>query len=215
MTGPGEAGPGRGVAPEPGAGGGEEGVRERIMAAALRAAERSGVRKFSLEDVAAEAGLSRTTIYRHFPGGRAQLVEATATWEVGRFWGRLAAAVEHEPTLEDRLVAGLVLGTTMISRSALLSGLDDPDMDELVTALRPSEALVHQVIAAYMETMLSAEADAGRLREAIDLPEAADYLTRMILSTMGSPGGLDLTDPEVTRRVVRTQFLGGIVRPSV
>jgi AcrR family transcriptional regulator len=172
------------------------------------------VRKFSLEDVAAEAGVSRTTIYRHFPGGRAQLVEATATWEVGRFWGRLAGAVEDEPTLEDRLVAGLVLGTTMISRSALLSGLDDPDMDELVAALRPSEALVHHVIAAYMESMLSAEADAGRLRDGIDLPEAADYLTRMILSTMGSPGGMDLTDPDRTRRLVRTQFLGGIVRPD-
>jgi AcrR family transcriptional regulator len=182
------------------------------MAAALRSAERAGVRKFSLEDVAAEAGVSRTTIYRHFPGGRAQLVEATATWEVGRFWARLATAVEHEPTLEDRLVAGLVIGSTMIARSPLLSGLDEPDKDELVMALRPSEALVHQVIAAYMQNLLDDEERAGRLRAGTDVAEAADYLTRMILSTMGSPGGMDLTDAEQTRRLVRTQFLGGIVR---
>jgi AcrR family transcriptional regulator len=190
----------------------EVGVRERIMAGALRCAERSGVRKFSLEDVAAESGVSRTTIYRHFPGGRAQLVEETATWEVGRFWGRLATAVEHEPTLEDRLVAGLVIGSTMIARSPLLSGLEDPDIDELVGALRPSEPLVHQVIRDYMQSLLEREERAGRLRPGTDVPEAADYLTRMILSTMGSPGGMDLTDAEQTRRLVRTQFLGGIVR---
>lgn len=59
-------------------------VRERIMFAAVRCVERGGVRDVSMEAVAAEAGLSRTTIYRHFPGGRSQLVSETATWEVAR-----------------------------------------------------------------------------------------------------------------------------------
>jgi AcrR family transcriptional regulator len=194
-----------------GAGGeAEPGVRERILAAAVRCAERAGVRRFSLEDVALEAGLSRMSIYRHFPGGRAQLVEEAATWEVARFWTRLAKAVEGLDTLEDRLVAGLGLGHRLIARSRVMQALDDSDLDELMAALRPSEPLVHQVICDYIQSLLEAEGRAGRLREGVDVAEAADYLTRMILSTMGSPGGVDLADPDQTRRLVRTQFLGGI-----
>ncbi len=60
------------------------------MAATLACVERWGLGKTSLEDVAREAGLSRATVYRTFPGDRDQVVSETITWEVGRFWARLA-----------------------------------------------------------------------------------------------------------------------------
>lgn len=189
------------------------GPRERIMAAAIRCVERDGVRNVSMEAVAAEADLSRTTLYRHFPGGRAQLVSETATWEVARFWRRLALAVDDLPTIEDRLVAGLVIGTKLIRRSSIMANLLEPDLDELVSALRPSESIVHQVIRDYAAEMLEEERAAGRVRPEVDTVEAADYLTRLMLSYLGSPAGWDLADEEQTRRLVRTQFLGGIVVP--
>ena len=185
--------------------------RERIMAAAIRCVEAAGVKAVSLEDVAAEAGLSRTTIYRHFPGGRNQLMQETATWEVARFWRRLAEAVADLPTMEDRLEAGLVIGAKLIRKSRIMANLMDPDLDELVGALRPSESLVHQVIRDYMRDLLETEDGRGRLRPGVDLDEAADYVTRMILSALGSPAGWDLTDAEQTRRFVRTQILPGVV----
>jgi AcrR family transcriptional regulator len=185
--------------------------RERIMAAAIRCVEAAGVKAVSLEDVAAEAGLSRTTIYRHFPGGRNQLMQETATWEVARFWRRLAEAVADLPTMEDRLEAGLVIGAKLIRKSRIMANLMDPDLDELVSALRPSESLVHQVIRDYMRDLLETEDGRGRLRPGVDLDESADYVTRMILSALGSPAGWDLTDAEQTRRFVRTQILPGVV----
>ncbi len=54
-----------------------------------RAWSAAACRGFSLEDVAAEAGVSRTTIYRYFPGAGHSSSQETATWEVGRFWARL------------------------------------------------------------------------------------------------------------------------------
>lgn len=189
-------------------------ARERIMAAAVRCVERTGVRRLSVEHVAAEAGLSRTTIYRYFPGGRSQLVEETATWEVARFWRRLAEAVADLETLEDRLVGGLVIGARMIRRSRVLANLMEPEIAELRSALRPTEPIVHQVIRDYLHELLEQEAAAGRLRPGTDTAEAADYLTRMMLSALGSPAGRDLTDPDDTRRLVRTEFLGGIIRPG-
>lgn len=191
---------------------GAEQLRERIMEATIASAEAKGVRGLSLEDVAARAGVSRTTIYKYFPGGRSQLVEQTATWEIARFWGRLATAVADLPTLEDRLVAGLVIGRKVMTRSRILANLMDPDLAELIAAVQPSEPLIHGVIRDYMREALEVEADAGGLRDDVDLDAAADYLMRMTLSWLGSPAGVDLTDEEQTRAVVRTQFLAGIRR---
>jgi len=190
---------------------GVEGARERIMRGTLRCVERDGVTGFSLEDVAREAGLSRTSIYRHFPGGRQQLVQETATWEVGRFWTRLADAVSELDTLEDRLVRGLVLGRRQITQSAIMANLMDPDLDELVSALEPAEPLVAAVMRDYMLALLEREQETGRLRSTVTVEAAADYLTRMVLSVMAAPAGLDLTDEEATRAVVRRQFLAGII----
>jgi len=192
----------------------DSGIRERIMRGALRCVERSGVGGFSLEDVATAAGVSRTSIYRHFPGGRSQLVQETATWEVGRFWAGLADAVSDLDSLEDRLVTGLVLGTRQIRESRIMNTLMDPDLDELADALEPSEPLIHAVMRDYMAELLEAEQRDGHLLDGVDVGRSADYLTRMILSVMGSPAGIDLTDPDQAREVVRRQFLGGIVELS-
>ncbi len=64
---------------------------ERITAAALRCIARWGVAKTTLDDVAREAGCSRATIYRLFPGGKDSLVTAVAEAEVARFFAGLGA----------------------------------------------------------------------------------------------------------------------------
>ena len=185
--------------------------RERILAAAVRCAARNGVQRFSLEDVANEADLSRATIYRQFPGGRDQLVQEAATWEVARFWAKVAEGIEAEATLEDRLTVGIVTGAELIRQSPIMANLGEDEVAELATALRPSEPLVHEVIRSYLRNLLEREDQAGRLRPGTDLSEAADYLTRMVLSVLSAPVGRDLTDATAVRELVRTQFVGGIV----
>lgn len=185
--------------------------RQRIMLATVRCVQREGVRGFSLEDVAAESGMSRTSIYRYFPGGRSQLVEQTATWEIARFWGRLADAVAGMATLEDRLVAGLVIGRRVMERSQILANLLDSELQELVAAVHPSEPLIHGVIRDYLREALDEELAAGRVRASVDLDLAADYLMRMTLSWLGSPAGAPVTDDDVARRLVRSQFLAGLL----
>lgn len=184
------------------------------MRATLRCVERSGVRGFSLSQVAREAGTSRTSVYRHFPGGRDQLVAETATWEISRFWSRLARAVEDLDSLEDRLVAGLMSGARQIRRSSIMANLMDPDLDVLADALGPSEPLVQTVVRDYLRELLVDERDADRLRAGIDVVDAADYLTRMIMSVMTAPAGVDLADADRTRELVRTQFLAGLTNRS-
>ena len=115
------------------------------------------------------------------------------------------------PTLEDRLVAGLVIGRKLMAKSSILNNLRDPELLDLVEAAQPAKPLVHGVIREYMKGLLEEERLSGRLVESVDLDFAADYLMRMTLSWMNNAAGNDLTDDDRARQVIRTQFLAGLV----
>lgn len=189
-------------------------TRLRVMAAAIRCVSRDGLQGLSLETVAQEAGLSRSTLYRAFPGGRAEIVEATAVWEVARFWQRLATSIEHIDSMYDRFTAGLMTGAKVIARSQALSEVMAPDFVEVIAAVQPSEAVIHDVIRAYMREVLELEAARGTVIDGVDLELGADYLMRMTVSWLGSPLDADLDGEEAVRRVIRTQFLAGLIKPE-
>lgn len=80
--------------------------REQILAAATRAFARSGFSATSLEDVAAEAGVSRVILYRHFES-KADLYRAV----LDRAQARLVAAVgagDYTPESVDALIGAAV-----------------------------------------------------------------------------------------------------------
>src|SRR5438552_4112567 len=89
-------------------------VRERILEAGYACVARYGLAKTTVEDVARAARLSRATLYRHFPGGRDQLLREVIAWETGRFFGRLAEAVAGAPDF-----AGLVEEALLFAHRAV------------------------------------------------------------------------------------------------
>jgi AcrR family transcriptional regulator len=185
-------------------------TRERILAAALCCIEREGLAATSVEDVARAASVSRATIYRHFPGGREQLMTDTATWEVARFFARVEATVASEPDLAARLRLALSSGHRALEDHALLHRLLRTEPEAVMTELSVATDLVLDLIIAYLAAQLRAEQAAGRARLDLDVPEAADHLGRLYLSYLGAPGRWDLDDLVQVDRLVRTQFLGGI-----
>jgi len=66
---------------------------------------------------------------------------------------------------------------------------------------------VIRYISDYLRPVLAAEEAAGRLRPGVDVDHAADFLARMGLSLIGSPGRWDLEDPAAVRTLVRTELL--------
>ena len=184
-------------------------TRRRLLAAALVCLERSGLAATTLDDVAVEAGLSRATVYRHFPGGRDQVVSETVTWEVGRYLARLGTAVAAEDGLPARLRVGLVVGHQAIHDHVLLQQMLRTEPGLLLRELVEAEPLLMGVVRGYVREQLEGVA----LRPGVDPDEAADHLTRLFVSFLGSPGRWDLTDPDEVDRLVRTQLLAGIVAP--
>jgi AcrR family transcriptional regulator len=184
-------------------------TRTRILEAAVACVERWGLAKTSIEDVATEAGLSRATVYRYFSGGRDELVTETIAWEVGEFLGRLAEAVEPELGLEDKLVRGLVFGHQAIHDHLLLQRVLSTEADLFLVDFQPTLPVMSDLVQTEARRLLGEE----HLQPGIDVEEAAGYLTGLFLSYLGSSGQWDLTDEEAVHRLVRTQFLAGILAP--
>jgi AcrR family transcriptional regulator len=82
-------------------------TEERIRAAALECIGRHGVTRTTIEDVVHQAGVSRATIYRTFPGGKDTLVEAVLGRELRRFFAELSRELVRHDHAEGLLAAGV------------------------------------------------------------------------------------------------------------
>src|SRR3954467_7218449 len=75
-------------------------VRDRLLAAAGEAASIHGLHRLSVGDVAQRAGLSRQTLYKHFPNKDAIVAEAVLRECEAVAAAVAGAAAEHEDLTE-------------------------------------------------------------------------------------------------------------------
>jgi AcrR family transcriptional regulator len=190
-------------------------LRPPVLAGAYDCIARYGMAKVTLDDVAKASGVSRATIYRLFPGGRDQLLRETVGWEMNRFFAKLADAVADEPDLPRRLEAALTFAHRSVRDHEVLQKMLATEPGALLPLMTVEQHRVISYIRDYLRPLLATEAVAGRLRPGVDVDHAADFLARVGLSLIGSPGRWDLEDPDAVRTLVRTELLGGILRPDL
>lgn len=153
------------------------------------------------------AGVSRATVYRHFPEGRTQVLDDAIAYEVSLFWQGLADLVRGTPRLSDRLIDGLMAANSRLRNDVLLQKLLSTERENLLRLMFQTDPLIHLAITNYVRELLLRE----HLRPGIDVDHASDYVTRMLVSHIASPGRWDLTDRSSVERLVTTQFLSGIL----
>jgi len=86
---------------------------EAILAATRRVVAERGPSDFTMSAIAAEAGVSRPTLYKWFPT-REELLEAFTAYEEDVFAARLQAVVDAERTPARRLDAAIRLLVTYL-----------------------------------------------------------------------------------------------------
>lgn len=184
-----------------------EDVRIRILGAAVICVGRSGLSKTSLEEVAREAGVGRATVYRHFPGGRDEVITQTIAFEVIGFFQRLAEEVADEVGLAAILERGLMFAHRALADHEVLQKVLETEPERLLPHLSMSGPLITKALTRYLQPILDVE----QLAAGTEPGEAADFLARMVLSFIVGQGSWDLTDPASVHRLVCGQLLAGIL----
>jgi AcrR family transcriptional regulator len=186
-------------------------ARERVLAGTYACIARVGIGKTTMEDAARESGVSRATVYRLFPGGRDELLRDTVGWEMARFFARLGDELGSAPSFAEFLERALPYARTQVLDHEVLQKVLETEPERLMPLLTVEQHRVLAYITAYFLPLLERDRAAGLLRRDADLPQCAEYVARMSLSLIASPGRHRLEDPAEIRRLVRGELLGGVL----
>lgn len=187
-------------------------TEHRIAEALLACMGRWGLAKTTVEDIAREAGVSRATVYRLFPGGKAAISDAAALADVARLVETLRVGLDGVTDRTERLAGALCLAARFFADHEALNFVREHEPDEFERLVRLDR----------LDALLIA---AGELVGPVLLPvfddgvqarEAAVWLGRLVASHVITPSpSLDLTDADAARRLVTTFVLPGLAALTV
>jgi AcrR family transcriptional regulator len=183
-------------------------TRELILRAAEACIRRWGIRRFSMNDVAERAGVSRMSVYRHFADRDAlvlavleRLADQTVEVATPRVLRRrtlaaqVAEAASHVRSLDAELDLGL--------------GVRPGEGEQAALALAHTQHILNRWIEFWIPRLDEAR-ERGEVRADLDLRQAAEWIMRMMISLVTIPSlVVDLDDPEAVRRFVRDHIVRG------
>ena len=183
----------------------------RVLDAAKACCDRWGMAKVTVDDIASEAGVSRATLYRLFPGGRDVLFDALRARETGQFFDRLSRRMSQAENLEDLVVHVLVEATRELRADEHL---------QLMLASAPGDVAADLTIAGLPRIFAEAErflapriaSHIGEARSA----QLAEWLSRVVLSFFLAPSvHVDLGDEASARTFAASFVLPAFTVPAV
>ncbi len=184
-------------------------VRDRLLDAAEECLRRNGIRRTTMIDIAEASGVSRTWLYQHFPDKQSILGAALVRLDEA-FW-----ADAHQRVGGRRTFAAKVAEAITIARSSELGPLAlelksrEPEELEAVMGRFLHDAVPG--MASFWEVHLTAARDKGELRADLDVPAAAEWVLRTVVSLVTLPGGT--VDPD--DRAALTRYLATYLMPAL
>ena len=180
--------------------------RERLLEAAYRCVARYGIAKTTVDDICREAKVSRPTVYRQFPGGKDVILREVVAWESSRLFGSITRAVAGVTDLVDLLEELIVVAGAEMADHQVLQKVLQTEPERLLPLLVTG---LDRLISLFKPLLLLAMQRAP-IRPDVDQDLASEYLARMLLSVVSSPGARDLTDRAAVRSYVEVELLAGL-----
>ena len=182
-----------------------ESPEARIVAGALRCIARWGLSKTTLEDIAREAGCSRATVYRLFPGGKPALIDAVGQHEISQLLLDVTDQIDAATDLEAMLVEAIGAAARFFRDNAALATLVQHEPEALLPILSFDRLdPVLEVVSGFLGPLVARFVDP---RTAAELVE---WAARLVLSYTFEPSDFyDVTEPADVRRLVATHLVPG------
>jgi len=175
-------------------------VPDRIVAAAARLISSQGLRATSVDDIASAAECGRATVYRYFPGGRAELLEVTLGQGVERIFASCARATDRAASLAEAAAGTINIAVLQLSNDAVVQQLlvDEPDtMATLISPMR-IEPLVERASEWGIEHF-------SRFVEPAIAAHVGEWCVRVVTDHLRSPAPvIDITQADIARTLVDT-----------
>jgi AcrR family transcriptional regulator len=179
----------------------------RVLVATIACIARWGLAKTTLDDIAREAGLSRATVYRLFPGGKDTVVRAAVAAEVEAVGNELTARTAHCDNVEDVLVTVITYATEVLQGHPALQYLLTHEPDQVLPHLAFGNLdVVLAAATAVGEPLLQPYVGTG------DAASTAEWVARIVLSYALAPSEwFDLANEGDARRFTATFLLPGLL----
>ena len=151
-------------------------VTAKVVEGALRAIARYGISKLTVDDVAREAGISRATLYRYFPG-RGAVLSAVLQAETEKLRQGIDEALADVATLGEALAAVAGFGARIFTGHEALQHL---------LANEPGTVLPHLCFSG-ADSLLTVAADQigphlCRFMGPLEARRTGEWLARIVLS---------------------------------
>ena len=159
-------------------------TRTHLLDVAEKCFERHGIGRTTMEDIAAEARVSRPTLYRYF-GDRESLITSISQRRAAKFAGRMKTVFAKYDSFEDRLVEGMLHLGRVGSKDQFFSSLITPETVGEANQLLLAPAAAVDFATEVWGPVLDEAAAAGELADGIDRPLAYQWLTSINILLIG------------------------------
>lgn len=173
-------------------------AREHILEAALRCYMREGVVKTTVEHVAREAKISRTTVYRYFKN-RDEVLTAVVLSEANIVIKRLKTRLDKINSLGDVLVEAVMFGLEIAPEMPLYPLAFGPEGSALTSRLCFSSSELYSLGERVFRSHFDRALNNGEIPADTDIYAMMEWLVRMLMSYMSTPSVV-MQEPEKLRR---------------
>jgi AcrR family transcriptional regulator len=182
---------------------------DKILDAALEQFQKHGMGGATVEDIAQAAGLSRITVYRHFPS-KSRLIAATMLRELRRGLIAIDEAIAHLGNVEERFVEGFVATLRVARRHPLLQKMLATEPEMVLPFFAGAGGPILAAATSFLADHIRRAQATGAVRR-FDPESAAELLVRLAQSFILNSGGVfELEDDRRTRAFAR-RYLAPIV----
>ena len=189
-----------------------EQTRGRILDAALACYAEKGIDQTTLEEVARQAGIGRTTLYRYV-SSKDDLLGQVILRDAEQQREEMSVLTRYHDNLADSLVDSTVYVIRGRRNRPINTLLFGDEQSALIARLNISPGSFYDIAAQQLAPLFEKAREAGQLRDGVTLENLSQWVARITLSLVNYPEEF-LEDEQALREFLRLFLVPSVVKDN-